>query len=143
MNAASLIPVLVVIGVYGAASAILTHAIRTTLKRKCPAINAWINSWEILKRSLPMLTAGVLLSASSPSWFALFGLLLEPSADLFSIKCGLAVFSGVFSGWCYHWALDIWKGRQTVSGASGTTVADGSSPTVDSSDGTDAESEEL
>lgn len=130
----TLIPLFVVIGVYGATAAVLTKAIRMTVKRKCPRLANAIDSSEIVKRGIPILVAGGLLAVSKPSVFALFGLMLNADDDLLSVKSVLAVFSGVFSGWGYHWITDVWKGRQSVTGASQSTVADGSSTDTGESD---------
>ena len=106
-----LLPVLIVVGVYGAAAWLLTLWIRRTLTMYAPSVERWLARVEIAKRLLPCMVAFVLLAASPSSMLAWFGLTLE-ACDFWAAAWMLAIFSGIFSGYAHHWIRDVYKRRR-------------------------------
>ena len=106
-----LLPVLIVVGVYGAAAWLLTLWIRRTLTMYAPSVERWLARVEIAKRLLPCMVAFVLLAASPSSMLAWFGLALE-ACDFWAAAWMLAIFSGIFSGYAHHWLRDAYKRRR-------------------------------
>ena len=106
-----LLPVLLVVAVYGAAAYLLTTAIRKTLKRWSPSVELWLSRVEIAKRLLPCIVAFALLAASPLSLLSLFGLTLDDPDEFWAVVWLLSIFSGIFSGYAYHWVRDVYKRR--------------------------------
>ena len=109
-----LLPVLIVVGVYGAASWFLTLWIRKTLARYAPSVEYWLSRVEIAKRLLPCMVAFVLLSASPSSMLVWFGLILDDPGEFWSVAWMLAIFAGIFSGYAHHWLRDVYRGRRSA-----------------------------
>lgn len=106
-----LLPVLLVVAVYGAASYLLTTAIRKTLRRWSPSVELWLSRVEIAKRLLPCMVAFALMAASPLSLLSMFGLTLDAPNDFWSVAWLLSIFSGIFSGYAHRWIRDTFKRR--------------------------------
>lgn len=113
-----LLPVLIVVGVYGAASWFLTLWIRKTLARYAPSVECWLSRVEIAKRLLPCMVAFVLLSASPSSMLIWFGLTIDDPSEFWSVAWMLAIFAGIFSGYAHHWLRDVYRGKRSGSSKS-------------------------
>lgn len=109
-----LMPVLLVVAVYGAAAWFLTVWIRKTLARYAPSVERWIARVEIAKRLLPCISAFALLSASPLSVLAWFGLTLSDPSEFWSVVWLLSLFSGIFSGYAHHWSRDLFRGKRSA-----------------------------
>lgn len=122
-----LLPVLIVVSVYGAAAWLLTLWIRRTLSRYAPSVERWLARVEIAKRLLPCMVAFVLLAASPSSMLAWFGLTLE-ACDFWAAAWMLAIFSGIFSGYAHHWLRDTFKGKKTATKPADDVPPDADAP---------------
>jgi fructose-specific phosphotransferase system IIC component len=107
-----LVPVLLVVAIYGAAAYLLTTWIRATIKRWLPMVDRWLAQVEIAKRLLPCVVAFGLLAITPLSFLAALGLALADAGDFWSSAWLLAILSGIFSGYAYHWIRDVYKRRR-------------------------------
>jgi hypothetical protein len=121
------LPVLIVVGVYGAAAWLLTLWIRRTLARHAPSVERWLTRVEIAKRLHPCIVAFALLSASPSSVLAWFGLSLE-GCDFWASAWMLSIFSGIFSGYAHHWLRDTYKRKRAPAPAPDDVPPDADAP---------------
>lgn len=135
METSMIFPIILVMGLYGAAAAILTAAVRDTLKRTRPRVEAALWRTGAQRRGIPCLVSFALLTIPGGPWlWSQFGLVIQDGVNLWSVRLILAVFAGIFSNWAYGWWREFWKGRRQAAGSAsgaGSETADGTSSESD------------
>ena len=104
-------PFLLIVTIYGAVSAAIVATVRTTLKKRCPRVEACIWSIEVVKRLIPCVVAFGLACCGTVGMFGFFGLDV-PVSEVWGVRVGVGVIAGIFSGWAWHLMRDLFRSRR-------------------------------